>query len=174
MQPCPPDHPEFVKMRSGDPYFTHDKALVNARAWAKSLCFRLQHAKDKNQVAKIQAQLLPHAREMGIGAHFYCDYGVNITADDNVRLGDNVVMLDGALIVLSANVVVGDNVVFAAVTHPVTASDRISGLQIANPITIGTNTILGNNVTILPGVNVIAGSRVPDNTVVTRSSVYSE
>lgn len=174
MQPCPPDHPEFIKMRNGEPYFTHDKALVNARAWAKSLCFRMQQAKDALEATKIQSQLLPHAKGMRIGAHFYCDYGVNITADDNVRLGDNVVMLDGAQITLNANVVVGDNVVLAAVTHPVSASDRISGVQIAHPITIGANATLGNNVTLLPGVNVAAGSQVPDNTVVTAHSIYSE
>lgn len=175
MQPCDTTHPDWQKMISGQWYLTQSKVLLNARAFAKYWCYRL------NQLPLQQAQkrqeilhrLLPDARSLTPQEHFYCDYGSNIVAGGEVQIGSNVVILDGANVTLGDQVLINDNTLITTVTHAKDPSERQAGWQQTRPVHIGDNVVLGKGVSVLPGANIPNNTRVADNTVITASTFLS-
>jgi maltose O-acetyltransferase len=55
----------------------------------------------------------------------------------------NCVLLDCAAVTMGNNVQFGPNVQIYTATHPLLASERIKGPELAYPITIGNNVCLG-------------------------------
>lgn len=93
------------------------------------------------------------------------DYGTHIKVGKNFYCNVDAVFLDTNWITIGNNVKIGPRVNLLTAGHPIDASVRVSMLEFAKPITIGDNTWLGGNVTVLPGVSI--GS----NTVVGAGSV---
>lgn len=128
-----------------------DSELINDRKKAKDLCFDYNHTKpshedERNEILKSLFQSNPE--NIDIAIPFDTDYGWNVTFGDNVF--------------------VGPNCGFYTATHPLKYEDRNKGLELAEPISVGSNTWFGGNVVVLPGVTIGEGSVIGAGSVVTK------
>jgi len=106
----------------------------------------------------IISELLPGcAVHIVIEPPFYCDYGYNIYAGENVYFNFNCVVLDVCRVNIGPNVIFGPGVQIYTATHPTRTAERREGWELGKPITIGADCWVGGGVIILPGV--IIGER---------------
>ncbi len=99
---------------------------------------------------------------------FWCDYGYNITVGDYFYANHNLVIQDGAKVTFGDNVFIGPNCCFTTAEHPTDPKQRKAGLEIAKPVTVGSNVWIG------AGSSVLAGVTVGDNTVIGAGSVVTK
>ncbi len=159
---------EKEKMLAGQLCMSSDPELSAERRKAKGLCARYnQNLADLD--TSILQTLFGSPTDAHIEPPFFCDYGYNIRIGQKLFANHNLVILDCALVTLGDNVLIGPNVVISAATHPTDPALRASGLDYAQPITIGNNVWIGASVTILPGVTIGDNVTVGAGSVVTRS-----
>lgn len=99
---------------------------------------------------------------------FWCDYGYNITVGDYFYANHNLVIQDGAKVTFGDNVFIDPNCCFTTAEHPTDPKQRKAGLEIAKPVTVGSNVWIG------AGSSVLAGVTVGDNTVIGAGSVVTK
>lgn len=168
---------EKEKMLKGEYYNAFEKTLLQDRRKAQKLCQQLNDIPDgspEERMAIIQ-ELLNTNKEVWIESPFRCDYGYNIHIGDNFYANFGCVILDCNLVKIGDNVKFGPNVQVYAATHPIDPKKRISGKEMAYPITINDNVWIGGSSIILPGViignNTVIGAgsivtkNIPDNVV---------
>ena len=78
------------------------------------------------------------------------------------------VILDCARIDIGNTVFCGPKVQIYAATHPLVASERIKGPELAKPIKIGNHVWLGGGVIVCPGVTIGDNTTIGAGSVVTR------
>jgi len=162
---------ELEKMISGKLYNAGDAELVAARSKARQLFTQYNAAgyDDKETKTALLKQLLGNFKgNIDIQSPFYCDYGFNITAGDNLFLNFNCIILDCARVTFGDNVFLAPNVQLYTAYHPVIAAERIKGPEYAAPITIGNNVWLGGGVIVCPGVTIGDNSTIGAGSVVTK------
>ena len=162
---------ELEKMISGELYNAGDAELVAARSKARQLFTQYNAASydDKETKTALLKQLLGSFKgNIDIQSPFYCDYGFNIIAGDNLFLNFNCIILDCARVTFGDNVFLAPNVQLYTAYHPVIAAERIKGPEYAAPITIGNNVWLGGGVIVCPGVT------IGDNTTIGAGSVVNK
>lgn len=103
-----------------------------------------------------------------IEAPFYCDYGFNISIDDNFFANYNCTLLDSAPITIGKNVLFGPHVSLFTSTHSIHPEDRAKGWQCSKSITIADNVWLGGHVIVNPGINIGENSIIGSGSVVTK------
>lgn len=148
-----------------------DSEVINDRKKAKDLCFDYNHTKPshedkRNEILKALFQTNPE--NIDIAIPFDTDYGWNVSFGKNVFLNTNCYLMDGGGITFGDNVFVGPNCGFYTATHPLKYNDRNKGLELAEPIDVGSNTWFGGNVAVLPGVTIGEGSVIGAGSVVTK------
>lgn len=99
---------------------------------------------------------------------FRCDYGCNISIGENFFANFNLTILDEALVTFGDNVFIGPNVSIYTACHPLEPEERNTGVEWAEPVTIGNNVWIGGSATILPGVT------IGDNCVIGAGSVVTK
>ena len=99
---------------------------------------------------------------------FTVDYGYNVTMGHGCFLNHNVYLMDCAKIKFGRKCQVGPNCSFYTALHPLKASERITGKEMAKPITIGDNVWIGGNVVVLPGVTIGNNSVIGAGSIVTK------
>ena len=99
---------------------------------------------------------------------FRCDYGVNLTLGEDFYSNYNLVILDCAPVTFGDRVMVGPNCAFYTAIHPMDAARRATGMERAEPITVGSDVWFGGNVVVLPGVTIGDGAVIGAGSVVTR------
>src|SRR5690606_27105795 len=117
-----------------------DPQLVQERQHARVLIKRLNDScADQNaERAEIIRQLIPNAGATPwIEPPFYCDYGSNLQLGEKVFFNFNCVVLDVAPIRIGSRVLFGPGVQLYAASHPLSAAERASGLELGLPIEIG-------------------------------------
>jgi len=157
----------YQKMLSGELYDASDHELMLMRIKAREL-LRIynQTMYDKNNRSQILGQLLAKkGMNIDIQSPFYCDYGKHIEVGDSFFANFNCVFLDCNYIKIGNNVSLGPAVQVYAASHPVLASERMKGPELAFPVTIG------NNVWIGGGSIICAGVEIGDNTTIGAGSV---
>jgi len=97
---------------------------------------------------------------------FYTDHGLNITVGRAVFIGYQCAFTGHGAIDIADEVMIAHKVNLITAGHPVEPDQRRAYLTAA-PITIETNVWIGAAATILPGVNIGAGSVVAAGAVVT-------
>lgn len=157
----------FQNMVQGNWYLTNDRTLSRYRAIVKQQCLQANNAQGE-QKAVLMTSLMPAAKDVLTGCHFYCDYGVNIVAEHGFTAGDYLTILDAAPIHFGRNVRIGEGVSLAAVSHHENPQMRLQGWQKSAPIFIGDKVTIGNGTTILPGSIIPAGTDIPAGAVITR------
>ncbi len=163
---------EKEKMLAGELYDPLDPQLCAERRWARLLCKRLNDTCDDQQEerASILRDLIPAAGDgLWIEPPFYCDYGGNITIGDKVFFNFNCVVLDVAPVVIGSRTMFGPAVQIYAATHPLSAAQRSTGLELGKPIEIGDDVWVGGGVIICPGVKIGARSMIGAGSVVTKN-----
>ncbi|TXK44271.1 sugar O-acetyltransferase [Pontibacter qinzhouensis] len=163
---------ERQKMLDGELYVGADPELVEMRRRTRELLVQYNQTAFDNETGKravLQQLLGAFGEKIEIQAPFYCDYGNHIFAGENLYMNFNCVILDCAAVTIGANVMMGPNVSIYTAYHPVIASERIKGPELASPITIGDNVWLGGNVVVCPGVTIGHNTTIGAGSVVTKS-----
>ena len=159
---------EKDKMLAGELYRASDPELVAERRRCRSLLETFNTQSDEEERHAVLRELLGR---MGIGTFiqppFACDYGYNVSIGDNAFVNFNAVILDCAQVVIGDGTQIGPGVQLLAADHPRDAQTRRDLLELARPISIGSNVWLGAAAIVLPGVSVGDDSIIGAGSVVT-------
>jgi len=163
---------EKQKMLAGLLYdANNDKNLINERLICKEKIYNYNRLRPSDLLYRktLLLELLGKTGEdFIIEQPFYCDYGSNITVGENFYSNYNLVILDEAPVTFGDNVFIAPNVGIYTATHPLDAALRRQGLETAYPVMIGNNVWIGAGVQILPGVS------IGDNSVIGAGSVVNK
>lgn len=106
---------------------------------------------------------------------FWCDYGYRIKVGENFYANHGLVILDAGGVTFGDNVFIAPSCGFHTSGHPIDFERRNQGLEYAYPIVVGDNVWIGAGVQVMPGVsigsNVVIGGGsvivkdIPDNSV---------
>ena len=163
---------ELEKMLSGVLYRADDPVLVAMRAKARewfTVYNQTTNTDMDHRHNMLKTQLGSMGKVIDIQPPFYCDYGTHIYVGENVFINYNCTILDCGRVRIGDNVFIGPNVSFYTAYHPLIASERIKGPELASPITVGDNVWLGGNVILCQGVTIGRNTTIGAGSVVTRS-----
>lgn len=160
---------EKAKMIAGEIYDPADAELQADRERARRLCRQLNEADSADERARIAGDLFGTSGAVAVTPPFFCDYGFNIQAAQNVYFNANCVLLDICRISIGRDVLFGPGVHIYTVNHPMDATLRRSGVEIGKPVVIEDDVWVGGASVICPGVTIGARTVVGAGSVVTRS-----
>jgi maltose O-acetyltransferase len=160
---------EKDRMLAGELYRASDPELVAERRRCRSLLYAFNTQPDEEQRMGLPRELLG-----GIGGGtfiqppFACDYGYNVSIGSDAFVNFNAVILDCAPVTIGDGAQIGPGVQLLGADHPRDAQTRRDLLELARPISIGSNVWLGAAAIVLPGVSVGDDSIIGAGSVVTR------
>jgi maltose O-acetyltransferase len=162
---------EKQKMLAGELYLAFDSELLGERQRASRLT-RLYNNTTEDELEKREQLLRELFGQLGTNSFvtppFYCDYGSNIYAGDNVYMNFGCVILDCNEVHLGDNLLLAPNVQIYAAYHPTDPTVRLTGQELAAPVKIGNNVWVGGGAIICPGVT------IGDNTTIGAGSVVTK
>lgn len=162
---------EKDKMLAGGPYDPLDQQLSDERRCARLILKRLNDTRDDEveERARLTRELIPSAGSgVWIEPPFYCDYGSNIVLGDKVFFNFNCVVLDVAPVHIGSRVMFGPAVQIYTATHPFSAEERKTGLELGRAIVIGDDVWVGGGAILCPGIRIGTGSVIGAGSVVTK------
>ena len=147
---------EFEKMRSQQLYNFHDPEIGRSLQHAKETCLKLNLLTLSSPgYREVLRELVPGIPDSStICPPFHCDHGNGIRMGENSFINFNCTILDGAYVTIGDNVKIGPDCHLFTPQHPVDYLQRREPCETSYPITIGDDTWLGGNVTVLPGVTI--------------------
>lgn len=159
-------------MLANEPYLANDPELAELRLAAARQLYRYNRSAPDN--ADIRVQIIQKLfGKVGVGCEiyppFHCDYGRHIKAGKNVYINVNCTILDCNWVTIGDDVLIGPNVQIYTAYHPTDPEVRLTGVEMAAPITIGNNVWLGGGAIVCPGVAIGDGSTIGAGSVVTQS-----
>ena len=138
---------------------------------AKALCFEYNqlspNEKDAQRVI-LNKLLGKMGKEVIVTPPFWCDYGYNISVGDYFYSNHNLIITDGAKVTFGDHVFIAPNCCFTTAEHALDPEMRKAGMEVAKPITVGSNVWIGAGSTILAGVT------IGDNSVIGAGSVVKK
>lgn len=162
---------EWEKLQNGQIYNDFDEDLFQRRIVAKKL-FRAYNNTVDDEIdlrKNIMNELFQKVgKDVWIEPDFRCEFGKNITIEDNVYINFGCVILDCAEVFIGANSLLGPNIGIYPVNHAIDAEERIHGGCFGKPVHIGKNVWLGGDVKILAGVT------IGDNTIIGTGSIVTK
>lgn len=162
---------EWEKLQNGFVYNDFDDDLFQRRVVAKKL-FRAYNKTEDDETDLRQELMQKLFKNIGknvwIEPDFRCEFGKNITIEDNVYINFGCVIFDCAEVRIGANTLLGPNIGIYPVNHSIDAEERIQGGCCGKPIYIGKNVWLGGDVKILAGVT------IGDNTIIGTGSIVTK
>lgn len=166
-----PIRSERQKMLAGELYLASDPELTKLRDRARQITraynstIETERDMRRTLMNRLLGQMPP---KIEIEPPFRCDYGTNIYIGQNFYANFGCIMLDCAEIRIGENVLLAPNVQLYAAHHPLDRETRLSGAELASPITIGDNVWIGGGVIVLPGVTIGNNTTIGAGSVVTR------
>lgn len=161
----------WQQMLSGEVYDALHPRLVEMLAETREKIYdfnNLRPSQKAEQMAILRELLGRCGENLTVNQPFRCDYGRNISIGDNVFINFNMTILDEAEVTIGNNVFIGPNVSVYTPCHPLDADERNTGVEWAEPVTIGNDVWIGGNTVILPGVTIGDGAVVGAGSVVSR------
>jgi len=161
---------EKEKMLAEELYFAGDAKLEKDRIAARKFFTEYnstEPAENERRLGLLK-KILKFKGDILIEPPFYCDYGFNIEVGENFYANFSCIFLDTNKIIIGDNVMFGPNVQIYTAAHPLNAKERIKGLELAKPITIGDNVWIGGGAIVCPGVT------IGDNTTIGAGSVVTK
>lgn len=158
-------------MLAGEPYLAADAELgeMNLRAQTLLRDFNSSAPAAAGERREIIRSLFG---AVGTGFEvkqpFFCDYGSNIYAGDNLFVNYDCVFLDCNVVRIGHNVMMGPKVQIYTAHHPLEPEARRTLVEMASPVHIGDDVWIGGGVIICPGVTIGRGTTVGAGSVVTR------
>lgn len=162
---------EKEKMLAGEPYIAIDRELIemNMKAQTLSHTFNSSHPSELEKRREIIRNLFGKiGSNFDIKQPFYCDYGCNIFAGDNLFINYDCVILDCNVVQIGNNVLIAPKVQIYTAHHPLEPEVRKTLIEMASPITISDDVWIGGGVIVCPGVKIGSGSTIGAGSVVTR------
>lgn len=162
---------EKEKMLAGELYLASDPELLGLHTNALGLMheFNTLHPKDVREQKKIIRKLFGKiGQTFTINPPFYCDYGCHIFAGENLYINYDCTILDCAEVRIGNNVLIATKVQIYAAYHPTDPAVRLTGKELAEPVSIGDNAWIGGGVIICPGVSIGANTTIGAGSVVTK------
>ncbi|MDB9372447.1 sugar O-acetyltransferase [Nodularia sphaerocarpa] len=162
---------EKQKMLSGELYLADDSELVSEQKRASRLLqiynttTEEQEAQRKQILQELFGQL---GNKVTIVPPFHCDYGSNIYAGNGLYMNYGCVILDCNLVTIGENVLCAPYVQIYAAYHPTEPEIRLSGRELAAPVTIGNNVWIGGSAIICPGVTIGENTTIGAGSVVVK------
>jgi maltose O-acetyltransferase len=163
---------EREKMLAQELYRAADPELVALRRLTQTQLYRFNHSRPEElEVREEVVRSLFHTigPNFDITPPFFCDYGGHIRAGKNLYLNAHCTILDCNWVTLGDNVLLASNVQLYAAHHPTDPTVRLTGLELAAPITIGNNVWLGGGAIVCPGVTIGDNTTIGAGSVVTKS-----
>lgn len=121
---------EWEKLQTGQLYNDFDRGLFKRRIAAKRL-FRAYNRTDDDEQTERRALMEQLFGSVGknvwVEPDFRCEFGKNITIEDNVYINFGCVILDCAAVTIGADSLLGPNIGLYAVNHATDAEARIHG-----------------------------------------------
>ncbi|NDW18094.1 sugar O-acetyltransferase [Dysgonomonas sp. 216] len=160
---------EKEKMMAGEPYDAHGEELIAVRTKVKRILHKLNVTEYYTEnFQRVINELCPNsAKNLHLEPPFYCDYGENIYAADNVFVNFGAVILDGAKVTIGAHTLIAPGVHIYTAEHPLNADER-AVWENCKPVTIGERCWIGGHVTICPGVTIGDRAVIGAGSVVTK------
>lgn len=162
---------EWDKIQAGIMYNDFDSDLFKRRVYAKKL-FRQYNKTEDNETELRQAIMTKLFKSVGknvwIEPDFKCEYGKNITIENDVYINFGCIILDCAQIFIGANSLLGPNIGIYAANHATNAEERINGGCYGKPVSIGKRVWLGGDVKIVGGVS------IGDDTIIGAGSIVTK
>lgn len=160
---------EKEKMLAGELYGASDPELVRERLRCRSLLHAFNaHPDEGRRLAVLRELLGAIGDRTSVQPPFACDYGYNIAIGNDVYVNFNVVILDCAAVTIGDGTQIAPGVQLLAADHPRDPEVRRSLLELARPVSIGTNVWIGAAAIVCPGVSVGDDSIIGAGSVVTR------
>jgi len=162
---------EKQKMLAGELYFAADPQLSEERLKARKLVKAFNDSQPdaiEERAALLKDLLRRTGKNFWIEPPFFCDYGYNIRAGEDVFFNFNCVVLDVMPVTLGDRVLIGPNVQIYTGTHPLDYKVRGTLLEYAEPIEIGSDVWIGGGSIICPGVKIGDRSIIGAGSVVTK------
>jgi len=165
-----PEKTEREKMLSNELYLATDKELVQMQSRASRLIrgFNLNRADEDNKWIFIDL-FGSIGSNFAIRPPFYCDYGCHIFAGDNLYINFDCTILDCNEVHIGNNVLFAPKVQIYTGYHPKDPQVRLTGKELAAPVTIGDNVWLGGGVIVCPGVTIGSNTTIGAGSVVTKN-----
>ncbi|NKK79428.1 sugar O-acetyltransferase [Rhizobium leguminosarum bv. viciae] len=116
----------------------------------------------------LKALFAQAAPNVFIEAPFHCSYGINITLGERVYFNAGCTILDSGRVTIGDRSMFGPGVQVYCAEHHKEAALRRTGIEIARPVTIGSDVWIGGSAIILGGVTIGDGAIVGAGAVVTR------
>lgn len=163
---------EREKMVSGEFYDPCDPELIALRRAARlaTEAFNRTSTDDYTQRIEMLKKLFGSTGgSVFVEPSFRCDYGFNIHVGDNFCANFDCVILDCAEVRIGKNCMIAPQVGIYTAYHPLDATARNSGKELAAAVTIGDNCWIGGHATINPGVTLGHNVVVASGAVVTKS-----
>jgi maltose O-acetyltransferase len=163
---------EKEKMLCGELYNASDPVLAQERLRARVLLRQFNDSGAEQLVLRKQLlkALIPLLGSgLWIEPPFYCDYGSNIRSGDKVYFNFNCTILDVMQVTIGSQVLIGPAVQIYTALHPMNPVERVSGLEFAKPVTIGSEVWIGGGAIICPGVTIGCRSVIGAGSVVTKN-----
>ena len=162
---------ERQKMAAGDWYSCIDPELEALRNTARAAVHQhntMPPAERGEMAPALGALFAGVGAEVLIEAPFHCAYGMNISLGDGVYFNAGCTILDTAPVTIGDRTMFGPGVHIYCAEHHKDPKLRSEGLEIAKPVTIGSDVWVGGGAIILAGVTVGDRAIVGAGAVVTR------
>ena len=150
---------KMLQQKLYDP--NNDAELEKERVRCKKLC-QEYNSLPIEDLDRRHAFLKTILGESGENVHiepdFWCDYGYRIKVGENFYANHGLVVLDGGGVRFGCNVFIAPSCGFHTAGHPIDSERRNQGFEYAYPIVVGDNVWIGAGVQVMPGVTI--GSNV--------------
>ena len=163
---------EWNKMLSGEVYDAVNPRFIEMLMTTRDKLWEFNNLRpyEMDKMKDILRGLLgSHGKNFHVNQPFRCDYGCNIHIGENFFANFNLTILDEAEVRIGDNSFIGPNVSIFTACHPLDAASRDTGVEWAEPVTIGDSVWIGGNATILPGVTIGDNVVIGAGSVVTRN-----
>lgn len=162
---------EWQKMLNGEIYEATHQGFSRRLGETRELLWEYNSLRPSEEVRReeiIRSIFGSCGDQCHINQPFRCDYGCNIHVGNNFFANFNLTILDEAEVRMGNNVFIGPNVSIYTACHPLAPAERRTGVEWAEPITIGNDVWIGGSATILPGVTIGDNAVIGAGSVVTR------